>query len=61
MSILFSVAASLLLSYGGAYGAEAVLDRYVSADQNAAEEPVHRSWGEPAALSELTEGVYREQ
>ncbi len=38
MNLLISVFTSLLLAYGGAFGAEAILDRLLSSEQVTAEQ-----------------------
>jgi hypothetical protein len=56
MSILLSVAASLLLSYGGAFGVEAVFERHAQTKQDIAQEVAQHTADETTTLSELTGG-----
>lgn len=52
MSVLLSAAASLLLAYGGAFSADALLGRHAAAEQLAVDAP-----DEHPSVSELTEGI----
>lgn len=54
MSVLLSVTASLLLAYGGTYGAEALLDRLTPLNDSRAEQ-LESGEAVSASVSQLTE------
>ncbi len=56
MGVLLSLAASLMLSYGGAIGADVLLERGSSSDAAQAEQIIDASQEGPS-ISELNEGI----